>query len=1000
MRQIDKFIIHISHNLFPLNEYSEGEMKKLMAQFKEEADDLNINITDTQLKAYIERFDALKNSPKVTEKDLRKYTLSKLIKLVSSSKGAEVPDETDITPDIVYNENGIIIYNGSNEENCLNFGRGEKWCITRGSFGNYRYDANRKNPTFYLVKDTNLSDDDRKSFFVVVVGSDDTYKVSDRSNNDVGGRQTEWDRWEPWSFVEREFPSVRGLHRVFKYIPLSSSEKLSQDYKNSPVDIRTFTKFPYSVKEQYLVVRKGKELFSDIKTDEFIEKYLPKYPQLATFISVNAGIIPSTTLAKHLDKFSNQDTRSIISNMRDKLPISNLSSEAIPFEIKKFLLKFDKWDIKPNERIYVTKDGKAIVKLDINDDIKVGVYTEDDDYPNVKLNKRTSKFLLDYPDLDKIPVRNLIKLVQDEIIDRDVLDKVLEQAKTDPNSAIIVKGNIILDSNSFSSYKTTDGKIEKVPFDDEEVQAIFSEQKDNEGFQQNALALISDRERIPENVDKDAFISILRATPLDKRIIRYGNAPCVVLTTQSPQHPIVVQNISRGTSSFQLTAWYGEDEDWRRTGGRGSLSRDPEVYRALFTYLRQQGQSYSDTILINNLKQASNQYRPQEVIKAIIQAGIPLDANSIYKPIMYEDVPYIINSQDPRSSYGVSDTTGKLVKVNISPSVAARILGTAAPATTQAATGRRGRPAGVPNAPRPAVQQAPAATGNINVEEVMNETGLDIAFLRLPRPILRRLNVATGVRVDPNGDRGVARRNNQLGFRGRVGRVIAVGNSKIYFIRLANQQVIASINVQPGNSNYILLPNASGNAVIPLGSPSDLLSALQQRNLAEHHNYLVREYLENNPTHRDEVKTMLKSHLDEFNAKKAIATGALALGLAGNPNTAKAQNFQGLKDKFKAGITAVQNKLNPQPKVDTVKVQKDTPLLLSKFKDYKGAGYGFAESKDKSIVQVMARLKATADLMKKLDKTQMTAGIEEKDSKIYQLPDGTYQCEMLVVVGN
>ena len=46
MRAIDKFILHVVHNLFPLNEYSQGEMNKLMAQFKDEADDLNINISD------------------------------------------------------------------------------------------------------------------------------------------------------------------------------------------------------------------------------------------------------------------------------------------------------------------------------------------------------------------------------------------------------------------------------------------------------------------------------------------------------------------------------------------------------------------------------------------------------------------------------------------------------------------------------------------------------------------------------------------------------------------------------------------------------------------------------------------------------------------------------------------------------------------------------------------------------------------------------------------
>jgi len=50
MRPIDRFILHVVHNLFPLNEYSEGEIKFLMNKFKEEADDLNIQISDEQLK--------------------------------------------------------------------------------------------------------------------------------------------------------------------------------------------------------------------------------------------------------------------------------------------------------------------------------------------------------------------------------------------------------------------------------------------------------------------------------------------------------------------------------------------------------------------------------------------------------------------------------------------------------------------------------------------------------------------------------------------------------------------------------------------------------------------------------------------------------------------------------------------------------------------------------------------------------------------------------------
>ena len=79
MRPIDKFILHVIHNWENgLNEaYAPSVMTKLMDKFKEEADDLNIEINDEQLKKYIERFDVLKNSPKIPEKDLFKYSLYK-----------------------------------------------------------------------------------------------------------------------------------------------------------------------------------------------------------------------------------------------------------------------------------------------------------------------------------------------------------------------------------------------------------------------------------------------------------------------------------------------------------------------------------------------------------------------------------------------------------------------------------------------------------------------------------------------------------------------------------------------------------------------------------------------------------------------------------------------------------------------------------------------------------------------------------------------------------
>mgnify|MGYP001210287999 CR=1 FL=1 len=156
MSNIHKLIKHLVENW--QNNLSEAlaprVKQQLIDKFKLEADDYNITISDKNLSDYIDYFDTrLKNNPKVTEKDLTKYPLKDLIKLVSAYKGSSKEEEDDEEieniPDVAYNENGVIIYSGHNEDNCLKFGKNEKWCITKGSFGNYRYDSNRKNPNIF-----------------------------------------------------------------------------------------------------------------------------------------------------------------------------------------------------------------------------------------------------------------------------------------------------------------------------------------------------------------------------------------------------------------------------------------------------------------------------------------------------------------------------------------------------------------------------------------------------------------------------------------------------------------------------------------------------------------------------------------------------------------------------------------------------------------------------------------------------------------------------------
>jgi hypothetical protein len=141
----------------------------------------------------------------------------------------------------------------------------------------------------------------------------------------------------------------------------------------------------------------------------------------------------------------------------------------------------------------------------------------------------------------------------------------------------------------------------------------------------------------------------------------------------------------------------------------------------------------------------------------------------------------------------------------------------------------------------------------------------------------------------------------------------------------------------------------------------------------------------------------LKENITEMNWKQALAGAGITLMSLGTPKTGQAQNFQGLKDKVKQGVSFVQSKIKPQQKVDTVKVQKDAPLKLAKYKSDQSVGYGYAKSPNQNTAMKVAYNRAVADLMDKLGKTEMTAGIIVVDNVMYKV-DSIYECELTVKV--
>jgi len=821
MSNIHKLIEHLVNNW--QNNLSEAlaprVKQQLMDKFKLDADDRNIKISDKNLSDYIDYFDTrLKDNPKITEKDIFAYvsggplSVKDFIKLVSpyagSSKEEGDDEETENIPDVPYNENGIIIYNGYNEENCLKFGKGEQWCITKGSFSNYRYDSNRKNPTFYLVKDTNLPDSNKKSFFVIVVGSDNTYKASDRSNNDVGGRASEWNRWEPWSFVEQNFPSLQGLQRIFKYIPISRTELSINQYKKTSISIDEWEIAPPDFKERYLIARKGKTLFSDITNGEFIKISLPDSQDIATVIAKNYGMIDIDTLLKEFNSFSTQNQKSIIANTRRFTTIgtSIIPSRSYPFSAKKAVVKGELLNIDDDERYYVSNDDKSIIKLKFNDDdVIMDVFTERGTSSlNIKVNERTSAILRTLPKFDDIPFEVLLKLTKDNFISKNIVGDVIEKSKQEDSKSPIIavntdEGEIILDTNVLKAYKSEDGEFKLIPFEDDSIQNILRSEKISNSIQDKLIEIISGPYDLPSNISISTIVLILRQTPIEKRIkngfVIIPSSTQSIINLWLAENPLIVL-------SPKFT--------YRNTSPNTGRV-DTEAYSDYFNYLRSQNLAYNSEELISTAARNGREALP---------ANPPLTADNIYKPAQYEGVWYLINVNDPASSKKISPSTENIVNANLNAQKVAIILGTAPPPQTRTP---RTRQAAEPTAAGAAAPAAGAAAGGI--AQIIEAANLTTGFNTLPAAYKNRIIGGEIIQTD----RGASKRNEALGNRGRVTQIVSAGQSRFYIIRLsgATPTYIGQASFQPEATHYIITSTRSFN----MGRVGNFLASLQQNRI-------------------------------------------------------------------------------------------------------------------------------------------------------------------------
>ena len=231
-----------------INEYSQNIILNLKKKFKEENSELN----DNQMDYYINSFDKYKQSPKIINKDITKYSFKDLEQLIDTNFPKKI-DRTELknnfTEESIYNKDGLSIYEGDTKEKCIKYGQGYPWCISRhddsNMFNTYRYYSNE--PNFYFIFDSERNDN--FSAIVLLINKGGEYYLSNKSNSGdfTGSHKFSWDE------ISKFQPKIKELKHLFKPKPLTKKERDDYELIKNKTDEELFDKFKsYELVEKYI----------------------------------------------------------------------------------------------------------------------------------------------------------------------------------------------------------------------------------------------------------------------------------------------------------------------------------------------------------------------------------------------------------------------------------------------------------------------------------------------------------------------------------------------------------------------------------------------------------------------------------------------------------------------------------------------------------------------------------------------------------------------------
>lgn len=847
--------------------YGKAVVDAVKADFKKQMDDnpgapgfsnpiTKKPFTDDQLDTFIDAFDKIRSSLPSPQNDIYNYTTSKdkfelddfFSLLAKKDKLTSKKDKENEIPDVIYSseDGNIKIFNGNREDLCTRHSRDVPWCITKGSWAGYRYDANKGYPTFYLVKNSNLPDSDKLSFVAIQARANDNWVYTNRKNSPYESRVMNWETLNseiPWL---SQIPDAKSK---MPWVDISDQEKEERNFRDKPIPYSTWDLYlTPNQKLRYINIRRANSysnqtLFSDMSEEKFVSEYFPKLDKSLRENLLRNQALNVNYLADNYENpnFTDGDRALILRFylQEGRLSINDaeelLEKTTVPFQLKKDIVTGDKIAKNNNYRFFVTPDGSKIIMIIFNKsftDISLKIFTVKNgvtvfkEFNNVTPEIGT-KYLSAYPELDTFPFKVLLKLASNKVVSNDIIEKVIEKAKNDTNSAMIVKeledgSALLIDTNAFEAYKIQDGKLDAVPFASEEIQNVLSGEQGNSGVIDNILEPFRNGRRIPDNISKQTILSLIKNLEPEKRFIDFRGEPALLIPAENTNDANLFKILYLNKNGLQTPVLYGGDgERWREPSRDWQTAYAPEDFRLTSDYFRSRQETYSDDNLRDIFQSAP---RGGQAIVNFINSNPPLNPANVYRPIIYQNSLYLFNTQNPGNSLRLG-AGGRLINKSFNNRDVAAITGQEVPAARrvrQAAPAAGEEEAG---AEAPAAAAPAAGEANANVVGYIEEYGLTAGVNALPATFRNRILTGQVVATD-NGFQG---RNRALGDRGRVVRIIANGPNRMYIIRLTSGTYIAQASFQPDARHYIITTNAAFN----MGRVGNFIDALTTRNLTE-----------------------------------------------------------------------------------------------------------------------------------------------------------------------